>query len=82
MIKDLGSGRRHEVIVHCIQFGAEHDERCDPLVQIMIKIWVADMKSSCIAPNLMHHVDAVCPLQAGSLMPILLDSVAKLLRVE
>ena len=51
---DQDLGRRHEVLVHCIQLDAEH----------------------------VNHVDAVCLLQAGSLMPILLDSVARLLRVE
>ena len=28
--------RRHDVIVRCSLFGVEHDERNDPLVQIMI----------------------------------------------
>ena len=51
---DQDLGRRHEVIVHCIQLDAEH----------------------------VNHANAVCLLQAGSLMPILHDSVARLLRVE
>ena len=39
-----GLGRRREVIVHCIQFGAGHDERFEVLVPNTIRfepsIWV------------------------------------------
>ena len=54
-MRSLGSGyeqdlgRRHEVIVHCIQRGAEHDERSEPLDQTMIQNCTVDMKSLCIA---------------------------------
>ena len=72
--------------MHCIQFDVEHGERYDPLVQIMIndlgrRHEVIAQRTQLDAEHA-KHADAVCLLQAGSLMPILPDSVARLLRVE
>ena len=37
----VNNSSRHEVIVHCTLFGAEHDERHDPLIQSMIKFGIS-----------------------------------------
>ena len=50
------------------KFDVEHDERYDPLVQIVIKIWVVDTKSSCIASNLVLSTSMTRKAASGQLI--------------
>ena len=70
----INNRSRHEVIVQCILFDVEHDERYDTLVRSMIEFGIilpvseqqfVDMKSSCITASLVLSTTSATSKRPG-----------------